>query len=248
MNRALRFGIAALLCGGMMLCSCGQDGSAAYEELRAVTAAFRAVSRRDADFQAETAFADPGDGSGSILYSIAGHATVDVGEKRANQTYTATLLAKTTKAEDEFRNNERMHTENGETTVSKENTEDVLQMFPFREPTLPDLPSVISVEVSDNRRGTLYTVTESGTAERLDELCGWDWYAMSGINYPDRSRETFGPLVTRYTVSDGMLLSFSAECTFRIYAASGYTPGYSNPEGNGLDLTVRLQWTYSYPE
>ena len=247
MNRALRVCFAALLFAGI-LSSCGRDGSAAYEELRGVTDAFRAASRREADFQAETAFADPADGSGSILYSISGHASSDGAEPWAKQTYTATLLANTTKAEDEFRNNERIHTENGKTVVSQENTESVLRQFPFQAPGLPDRSSVASIEVSENRRGTLYTVTEPGTAERLDELCGWDWYTMSGINYPDRSRETFGPLVTRYTVSDGLLLSYSAECTFRIYAAAGYTPGYSDPEGNGLDLTVRLQWTYSYPE
>lgn len=236
--------LAAALALCLSLSSCGPDLTG-FGDLRDAVRTFSEDPRREADFQAEAVFRDPESGEGSVLYSISGHMSCDASEPRAEQSYTATYLAKTLRGEDLFLNGEKIHTEDGETVRSEADTEAVLSSFPFSVPLLPAEADVQTFERASNLRGVLYTVTAPADAGTLEALCGWDWYGMAGIRLPDRDRESFGPLTCRYTLSGGKLVSFSAECTFRIYAAAGYTPGYSDPEANGLELSLRLQWSYS---
>lgn len=231
-------GILLLFC----LCGCGKDFSSDYAALEKALSA--GSGRTEAKFQAETTFRDLSGTTGSVLYSISGNLTCDREKKEAEQEYTATLLAKPVRAKDVFRDGKQFHTEDGETVSSDANFEEILRSYPFHAPVLPDLKEILSLTVSGNRSGTLYTLETSGSKEKLDELCGWDWYEMTGISSPDKTKESFGNLVLTYTVAEGKIRSFSAECAFRIYRTAGYTPGRADAEGDGLELNVRLQWSF----
>ncbi|MBP5230708.1 MAG: hypothetical protein ILO68_03175, partial [Clostridia bacterium] len=178
--------LAAALALCLSLSSCGPDLTG-FGELRDAVRTFSEDPRREADFQAEAVFRDPESGEGSVLYSISGHMSCDASEPRAEQSYTATYLAKTLRGEDLFLNGEKIHTEDGETVRSE--------------------ADVQTFERASNLRGVLYTVTAPADAGTLEALCGWDWYGMAGIRLPDRDRESFGPLTCRYTPSGGKLVS-----------------------------------------
>ena len=215
-----------------------------YEPLLAAAEAFASHSRRATRFQAEAVFrgADA-NGSGSILYSVNGTAECDESEPWAHQAYTAVWLGASSRGEDLFRAGRRVHKENGEETASDRDTAEVLGTFPFHGLWIPDERDVISISVSDGMSGTLYAVTVPGSSGLLKDLSGMDWYALAQIGEPDTDREQIGPLTLTYTVSDGQVRSFAAECSLTVYEKAGYTPGYSNPDADGLSLTVRMQWT-----
>ncbi len=246
-SRSVRsFLLAACLC----LTAAGLSGCGAesiydrYEPLLAAAEAFASHTRRATRFQAEAVFrGENAGGSGSILYSVNGTAECDESEKWAHQTYTAVWLGASSRGEDLFRADRRVHTENGEETASGRDTAEVLGTFPFRGLWIPDERDVTSISVSEGMSGTLYSVTVTGTAGLLKDLSGMDWYALAQIGEPDKEREKIGPLTLTYTVSDGQIRSFAAECALTVYEKAAYTPGYSNPDADGLSLTVRIQWT-----
>ncbi|MBO4366732.1 MAG: hypothetical protein J5843_03640 [Clostridia bacterium] len=241
---ALLLTVCLCLAAGLSGCSDAERIHERYEPLHAAAGAFSSHTRRSTRFQAEAVFRGTGaNGTGSILYSVNGTARCDETEQWAHQAYTAVWLGLSSRGEDLFRSDRCVHKENGEETVSDRNTAEVLGTFPFRGLWIPDESDVTEIAVSDGMSGTLYTVKVAGNADLLKDLSGMDWYALTQIAEPDLSREKIGPLTLTYTVSDGQVRSFAAECALTVYEKAGYTPGYSNPDADGLELTVRVQWT-----
>lgn len=238
--------LIAALCLAFLLpfaVSCGGEAAGVSALCADVRAASEISSRRAARFQAEASFRDPFGETGSVLYSVSGSVSCDAAAGWGYQSYAGALLASTFKGEDWFGDGICLHRENGTTTRSERETDPVLRGFPFQMIPLPEESEVKTASSAANLTGTLYTFMEDGSSEKLEALCGWDWYAMAGISVPDRSRESFGPLTWRISVRDGKTVSCAAECTFLIYEEAGYTPGRSDGTGKGLELTFHVQWT-----
>lgn len=238
-----------LALAALLTVSCGRGGDGdpggRYEALRSVVQALGSHPRRETRFHAETSFrGTDGSGDGSILYTVSGIARCDKTAPWAHQSYTAVWLGASIRGEDLFRNGSMVHTENGTETVTEQNTEDALLSFPFRDPPVPEESEPAELTVSDGLNGIIYTLTVPGTEDLAKNLAGMDWYELARIVNPDRARERIGPLTLRYTVSGGIVRSFAAEFTVTVFEKSGYTPGYSDPEADGLALSVRVQWTY----
>ena len=242
--------IGLLLCvTTLCLSGCGSGGQQAHERYATLSSAAAALSahvRRETRFQAEAFFRGTNDQvNSSILYSVNGQARCDESEQWASQSYTAVWLGASSRGEDLFQNNSCVHTENGEETVTERDTGEALHAFPFRSVWVPAETDLANIEAADGQNGMIYSLTMPGTASVLQDLCGMDWYALAQIREPEKEKESVGMLELTYTVSDGIVRSFAAECTVQIFEKAGYTPGYSKPDADGLTLTLRVQWSYT---
>ena len=233
-----------LLAATMLFASCSaKPDEEMYQSLVSRHEAYACEKRAEIGFMMEASFRDDDSGKAGVLYYMNGEARYDSASETAWQSFTATLLAATYKAEEYYADGKKTHIESGEVLELEMSADDFFGAFPYRTVPLPAFSEVIALTEERNGDATLYTLTaSSGQKELIEEVWKLNLYELAGITVPNTEKESYGDVTYTFSVKDGKVQSLMVKLAVSVYETPGYTLGYTpKDEDYRLDLTVTAQ-------
>lgn len=243
MRKRLLLLLAAVL---LLTGACSEKPDAAmYETVSQLHAGYAELSRAHLGFMMEASFRDEDSGEAGVLYYISGDAKYDIAADTAWQSFTATLLAATYKAEEYYADDRVMHIEGEEVFELQTPSAEFFGAYPYQPVPLPAFSSVKTLTEESSGDATMYTVVAAeGQKQLVEEVWKLDLYQLAGIVVPNRDKESYGDVTYTFSVKDGKVQALYVKLTVSIYETPGYTPGYTpKDEDYRLDLTVSAQIT-----